>query len=81
MGSSLKDRGVYSKSYSSRKLFFFSRKYQERLKIAEYPVHIFDTSRATVSNLNIGIRILVQEHFLSLLVFPYFEQNTEQDTR
>ena len=50
MGSSLKDRDVYSSKTSSTKLIYFCEKYQERLKMAEYPVHIFDTSRASVSN-------------------------------
>ena len=30
--------------------------------MAEYPVHIFDT-RVSVSNLNIGVRILAQDDF------------------
>ena len=78
MGRSLKD--VYSSRTSSTKLIYFCGKYQERFKIAEYPVLIFDTSRASVLNVPSETESSLRIIFISSLVFPYCDYNIEQDT-
>ena len=43
--------------------------------MAKYPVHIFGIFRASVSNINISVRILAQDHF-----YVHVSHNIEQDT-
>ena len=62
----------------------FRRKYQERVKITEYPLHqLIPLGRLEIhialSNPNIDVRIFAQGCFVANTSLSYFEHDVEQD--
>ena len=64
----LKEGGIYSQTVtSSIKLIYFQQKYQEGLKIAEYPLLGHVEIHITLSNSKIDVGILAQGYCVAII--------------